>query len=260
MVKARKLKKKKGIFRYENYFGAYKDADLRTSKKDIPKEALYRWAKKRVKYFKKDQRRTRRKYSGILKRRVPLKDNFFLIYFKTHILICIYVAIPLTILLVAFNLIFLEKDTGVLNLLEHWNRVVRPYGFGLVVTYENFIVFMIYYFSFVVFTLKILFFPPLFISHLFIIWYVHLHTKWNDYMERKLISIAVWRLGVGYLPASAEIINSWIFWGERYYIDFYKNVLITGPFFVIKQIWKFFGTIFSTLFKTIFIFIFNIFK
>lgn len=259
MIKNRKFKKKekKGVFRYENYFESYFDSGWKAPNKEVPKKALYRWAKKRVKYFKKDQNRRKNRYFEGLKKRVK-KNNFFLIYFKTHILFCIYLAVPLSFLLVAFNWYFYTNPKCVMSCLEYWNKNFSQYG--CVISFNDFVLFMLYYLSPMVIVLKILFFPPIFLSHLFVIWYVHINTKWNDYMERKLISIAVWRLGVGYLPASAEIVNSWIFWGEAYYVAFYKNTFITAPFFVVKQIWKFFGTFFNTVTKTIITFIFNIFK
>jgi hypothetical protein len=260
MVKHKKYRKKekKRVFRYEDYFEPYDILEVwRIPNQEVPKHVLYRWAKSRVRRFKKAQKRKKNMYPEIFEKPLSFKnDGLFLTYFRFHILLFIYIFIPLCFVLVMFNWFVFSKPLQAIEYVKYWNTLFADYA----ITYREFVLFFHYYFSPMVITLKIFIFPPIFFSHLFIIWYVHIYTKWNDYMERKLISIAVWRLGIGYIPASAEIINSWVFWGERFYIDFYWNTLITAPFFAIKQIWKFFGTILNVSFKTIIIFMFNVFK
>jgi hypothetical protein len=256
MIKNKRFKKKekKGVFRYEDYFEPYDVVETwRIPNQETPARVLYRWAKSRVRYFKKDQRSRRKKQAASKKLR---KDGFFLTCLKFYISFFIYVLLPLCVILVCFNWFIFIRPLLAMDLVRFWSLTFPAFKF----TYIDFVLFLHYYLSPIVITLKILVFPPIFISHLFIIWYVHINTKWNDYMERKLISIAVWRLGVGYIPASAEIINSWVFWGERFYVDFYKNVLITGPFFVINYIWKLFKISLEISYKTIISFMSNIFK
>lgn len=260
MVKNKRFKRKekKGVFRYEDYFEPYDVVEKwRIPNQETPARVLYRWAKSRVRYFKKDQRKRKKKQAVSKKPRFSLKkDGFFLTYFKLHILAFLYVLLPLCFVLVCFYWFIFMRPLFAMDCVRYWSLTFRDYSFN----YRDFVLFLHYYLSPIVITLKIFVFPPIFISHLFIIWYVHINTKWNDYMERKMMSIVVWRLGIGFIPASAEIINSWIFWGERYYVDFYKNVLITGPFFVIKYIWKTFRVVLEISFKTLNVFISNIFK
>lgn len=260
MIKNKKFKKreKKGVFRYEDYFEPYDVVETwRIPNQETPAHVLYRWAKSRVKYFKKDQKHKRKKQAKNKKPKFSLKkDGFFLTCLKIYVLIFLYVLLPLCVILVCFNWFIFIRPSVAMECVRFWGLTFRDYSFS----YRDFVLFLHFYLSPIVATLKIFVFPPIFISHLFIIWYVHINTKWNDYMERKLISIAVWRLGIGYIPASAEIINSWVFWGDRYYAEFYTHVLITGPFFAVKYIWKFLKIFLDTSFKTILIFMSNIFK
>lgn len=261
MAKNKKFKKreKKGVFDFDMFF-VYDPLEVWRVPSPFPKKpkrVFYRWAKSRVKNFKRDQKRKKKNYREDLKSYFSFKkDGFFLTLFKSYIYFFSYVLIPLCICLILFNGFFFAKPWNAIELVKEWNALVPDYA----VTYRDFVLFFHYYFSPMVITLKIFFYPPIFLSHLFVIWYVHINTKWNDYMERKLISISVWRLGIGYIPAAAEILNSWVFWGERFYIDFYRNVLITGPFFAIRYFWKFLGDILNIIFKIIIIFMHNIFK
>ena len=254
----KKTKRTKRLPDYSAYFNSYEGAfeSLRTRFKKIPKRAFYRWSSKRFSNFKKTHECRRNRFNNTEKHFSLKRDGIFLTLLKLKFNFVLYIILPICLILVMYLWLGFSMKFNVRYVFYLWNKKFPDYYYS----YIQFCVLNLYYLGPLVFTLKFFLYSSIFIGHIFVIMYIHFNTKWNDFMERKLISICVWRLGIGFLPGLPIMLNVLFFWGEEFTIDFYKNVFIVGPSFIGFEIWQIYKQIKAAVFPLISSIFFNIFK
>jgi hypothetical protein len=221
---------------------------------EISPEAFTPWTAEKLAQYKKKQKYRQDRYSDTKIYKKPV-NNFLYVFFKAYIRFFVFVLMPLCIVLIIFNVSIYSDPINAINFFKLWKSVLPDFY----LPYQEFVLFIHYYLSPIVFCLKLLFFPPIFMAHVVLIWLVHVNTHWNSFLERKLLSIGTWRLGFGLIPVAGSYANAWIFWGD-FPFDFYKNVFYIGPYFVIRHGYYLFKICISTIFWFILIFVLKFFK